>query len=86
MLTELDLPTFAANPDKTQLVPLSKVTRDLSHKKRIDPAVATATVTYDRRANTLVWHFEQPLPGGGAEVKIATVDVDAHTGAILAHP
>ena len=83
VLRRLDLPDFAANPDKLRLVPLARIAEDLIRKKRLDPAVATATVTYDGKAEHLVWHFEQPLPGGGAEIRIDAVDVDARTGTII---
>lgn len=83
VLRRLDLPTFAADPDKLRLVPLSQIAENLIKKKRINPAVATATVTFDGKADHLIWHFEQPLPGGGSEVRIDTVDVDAHTGTII---
>ena len=78
-----DLPAFGAHPEQENLVPLSRVSADLAARKLLDPATATATVTYDQKANCLVWHFEQPLPGPGPEVRVRTVEVDAHTGTIL---
>ena len=83
VLGALDLPDFATKPGKVQLVSLSKVSQDLIKKKLIDPASATATITYDGKADSLVWHFEQPLPGSGPEVKVRSVDVNAHTGSLL---
>lgn len=83
VLRELDLPAFASDPAKLHLDPLADVVASLLKQKRIDPATATATATYDRAGDRLVWHFEQPLPGNGPEVKVRTLDVDAHTGTLL---
>ena len=83
VLGALDLPDFVARPEKVQLVSLSKVSQDLARKKLIDPAVATATVIYDGKTDSFVWHFEQPLPGSSLEVKVRTLDVNAHTGSLL---
>ena len=83
VLGPYDMPNIATEPEKVQLVNLSKISQELVKKKLIDPAVATATVTYDGRTDSFVWHFEQPLPGNGPEVKVRSVDVDAHTGSLI---
>ena len=83
VLKGLNLPAFALHPDLFRLVPLKQVTKDLVAKKLIDPASTTATITYGQKVGHLVWHFEQPLPDTNSEVKVHTVDVDAHTGDII---
>ncbi len=84
VIRELDLPASAKEPRKTAVKALAEVCAGLVKQRLIDPAAATATVTYDRKGDRLVWHFEQALPGGaGQEVKVRTVEVDAHTGKVI---
>lgn len=80
---ELNLPAFAANPAKLALRPLAEVRDEAIRQRLIDPAMATATVAYDRTRDEFLWHFEQPLPGDGPEVRVRTVEMNAHTGALV---
>lgn len=83
ILSEIDLPSRSASGDELSLKPLPEISRELARQGLIDPATATATVTFDRQRDDFLWHFEQVLPGGGPEVQVRTVEVDARTGEIV---
>ena len=83
LLRGIDVPAVGTEPAKLGLKPLPEVSAEMARRGLIDPATTTATVTYDRARDALVWHFEQTLPGSGPEVKTRVVDVDARSGNIV---
>jgi hypothetical protein len=92
VLKEIDLPEFAADARKRQLVPLAAALRvavrrvfveALKHEPlRFDPDEVSAEIDYDRRADALVWRFSQVTGDDGLRIHYRKVEVFAHTGQI----
>ncbi len=83
VIREIDLPPFAAEPDKLRIKPLAEVSAELISKRVIDAEATTVNLAYDDKHALILWHFEQALPGRSAVVKVKNIDVNAHTGAVL---
>lgn len=83
VIREIDLPPFAAEPGKLQITPLARVTAGLISKGLIDAKAATVSIAYREKQAQVVWHFEQALPGGGPEVNVRNIDVNANTGVVM---
>ena len=83
VMREIDLPPFAAEPQKLKFTPLAGVSAGLISKGAVDPKTATANIAYDEKHALILWHFEQALPGRSAVVSVKNIDVNANTGAVL---
>lgn len=83
VLREIDLPPFAAEPEKLTFAPLADVAAHLISTGAIDPKINTVNIAYDDKRAQLLWHFEQVLPGKSAAVSVRNIDVNANTGAVL---